>query len=137
MLNDSDATRENIANGVIEHLGQAGPDGVAVLFFSGHGIQMGENIGLTGALDPEPRGDGDEAIFIYGHGGESSVLLDEELGFLIETIDAGRALVVVDACFSGEITRGPADGRSRRSSTSTTRRSRRAFGYRRTSLAPN
>ena len=37
------------------------------------------------------------------------MLLDEELGFLIETIDAGRALVVVDACFSGEITRGPGD----------------------------
>lgn len=110
VLNDSDATRENIANGVIEHLGQAGPDGVAVLFFSGHGIHVGENIGLTGALDPEPRGDGDEAIFIYGHGGESSVLLDEELGFLIETIEAGRALVVVDACYSGEITRGSADG---------------------------
>ena len=29
---------------------------------------------------------------------------------LIETINAGRTLVVVDACFSGEITRGPADG---------------------------
>ena len=36
--------------------------------------------------------------------------MDEELGFLIETIDAGRALVVVDACFSGEITRASGDG---------------------------
>ena len=108
-LNDSEATRENIANGIVQHLGQAGPDGVAVFFYSGHGTQIGQNIGLTGALDPEPRGDGDEAIYIYGHDQESSVLLDEELGFLIETIDAGRALVVVDACFSGEITRGPGD----------------------------
>ena len=109
ILNDSQATRENIANGVIQHLGQAGPDGVAVFFYSGHGTQMGENIGLTGRLDPEPRGDGDEAIYLYGHSQESSVLLDEEIGFLIETIDAGRALVVVDACFSGEITRGASD----------------------------
>lgn len=109
VLNDSEATRENIANGVIQHLGQAGPDGVAVFFYSGHGTQMGENIGLTGRLDPEPRGDGDEAIYIYGHSQESSVLLDEEIGFLIETLDAGRALVVVDACFSGEITRGASD----------------------------
>ena len=109
VLNDSDATRENIANGIVQHLGQAGPDGVAVFFYSGHGMQMGENIGLTGALDPEPKGDGDEAIYIYGHSEDSSVLLDEELGFLIETIEAGRALVVVDACFSGEITRASGD----------------------------
>ncbi len=109
VLNDSDATRENIANGIVQHLGQAGEEGVAVFFYSGHGMQMGQNLGLTGSLDPEPRGDGDEAIYIYGYSDESSVLLDEELGFLIETIDAGRALVVVDACFSGEITRGASD----------------------------
>jgi len=107
-LTDSEATRENIANGIVQHLGQAGPDGVAVFFYSGHGTQIGDNIGLTGSLDPEPRGEGDEALYIYGYNQESSVLLDEELGFLIETIDAGRALVVVDACYSGEITRGPA-----------------------------
>jgi hypothetical protein len=109
VLNDSDATRDNIANGIVQHLGQAGPDGTAVFFYSGHGTQIGRNIGLTGALDPEPRGDGDEAIYIYGYDQESSVLLDEELGFLIETIDAGKSLVVVDACFSGEITRGAGD----------------------------
>ena len=110
VLNDADATRENIANGVVQHLGQAGPDGVAVLFYSGHGTQIGQNIGLTGVLDPELRGDGDEGIYIYGHDEESSVILDEELGYLIESIDAGRALVVVDACFSGEITRASGDG---------------------------
>ncbi len=108
-LNDSDATRENIAQGVARHLGQAGPDGVAVFFYSGHGTQIGENIGLTGSLDPEPRGDGDEAIYIYGPNYDSSVILDEELGYLIETIDAGRTLVIVDACFSGEITRASGD----------------------------
>ena len=108
-LNDADATRQNIAQGVAQHLGQAGPDGVAVLFYSGHGTQIGENIGLTGSLDPEPRGQGDEAIFVYGPEFESSVILDEELGFLIESIDAGRTLVVVDACFSGEITRASGD----------------------------
>ena len=108
-LRDADATRQNIAQGIALHLGQAGPDGVAVFFYSGHGTQIGENIGLTGSLDPEPRGEGDEAIYIYGHDFESAVILDEELGYLIETIDAGRALVVVDVCFSGEITRASGD----------------------------
>jgi len=107
-LTDSEATRQNIANGIVRHLGQAGPDGVAVFFYSGHGAQMHENIGLTGALDPEPRGDGDEAIYVYGTSRESSVILDEELGYLMETLDADRSLVVVDACYSGEITRAPA-----------------------------
>lgn len=109
-LNDDEATRENIANGILQHLGQAGPDGVAVFFYSGHGMQVGQNIGLTGALDPEPAGEGDEALYIYGYDQESTALLDEELGYLIETIDAGRALVAVDACFSGEITRASGDG---------------------------
>ncbi len=108
-LNDSRATRANIAQGVVQHLGQAGPDGVAVLFYSGHGTQIGENIGLTGSLDPEPRGEGDEAIYIYGPDYQSSVILDEELGYLIESIDAGRKFVVVDACHSGEITRASGD----------------------------
>lgn len=109
MLTDSDATRENIANGILQHLGQAGPDGVAVFFYSGHGMQVGANIGLTGALDPEPRGDGDEALYIYGYDQDSSMLLDEELGFLLESLEAGRTLAVVDACFSGEITRAAGD----------------------------
>lgn len=108
-LNDDEATRENIANGILQHLGQAGPDGVAVFFYSGHGMQVGQNIGLTGALDPEPAGEGDEALYIYGYDEESTALLDEEIGYLIETIGAGRTLVAVDACFSGEITRASGD----------------------------
>jgi hypothetical protein len=104
-LTDSDATRANIAQGVAQHLGQAGPNGVAFFFYSGHGTQIGENIGVTGSLDPE-NAEGDQAIYVYGPDYESSVILDEELGYLIETIDAGRAMVAVDACFSGSVTRG-------------------------------
>ncbi|MGE0158002.1 MAG: caspase family protein [Gemmatimonadales bacterium] len=104
MLSDGDATRENIAQGIAQHLGQAGPDGLAFFFYSGHGTQIGENVGVTGALDPENE-EGDQAIYVYGSDYESSVILDEELGYLIETIDAGRTMVAIDACFSGSITR--------------------------------
>jgi hypothetical protein len=103
-LNDANATRENIARGIVEHLGQAGPNGVAVFFYSGHGTQIGANVGVTGSLDPE-NANGDQAIYVYGPDARSSVILDEELGYLIETLDAGRALVVVDACYSGSVTR--------------------------------
>jgi hypothetical protein len=107
-LNDADATRENIAQGIAQHLGQAGPDGVAVFFYSGHGTQIGENIGVTGSLDPE-NAEGDQAIYVYGADYRSSVIVDEELGYLMETLDAGRTLVLVDACFSGTVTRASGD----------------------------
>jgi len=105
-LTDADATRQNIAQGIAQHLGQAGPNGLAYFFYSGHGTQIGQNIGVTGSLDPE-NAEGDQAIYVYGSDYESSVILDEELGYLIETLDAGRAMVAIDACFSGSITRGP------------------------------
>lgn len=104
-LTDSDATRENIAQGIAQHLGQAGSNGLAFFFYSGHGTQIGENIGVTGSLDPENE-EGDQAIYVYGADYESSVILDEELGYLIETLEAGRSMVAVDACFSGSVTRG-------------------------------
>ena len=107
-LIDEQATRANVANGIVQHLGQAGPEGAAVFFFSGHGTQMGRNIGIGPPLDPEPRGRGDEALVVHGMSRQSSIILDEELGYLIESIDAGRSLVLVDACYSGQITRGPA-----------------------------
>ena len=107
-LIDEQATRANVANGIVQHLGQAGPDGTAVFFFSGHGTQVGKNVGIGPPLDPEPRGRGDEALVVHGPNRESSILLDEELGYLIESTEAGRSLVLVDACFSGQITRGPA-----------------------------
>jgi hypothetical protein len=103
-LTDADATRENIAQGIAQHLGQAGPNGLAFFFYSGHGTQIGENVGVTGALDPE-NAEGDQAIYVYGSDYESSVILDEELGYLMETLEAGRSMVAVDACYSGSVTR--------------------------------
>jgi hypothetical protein len=103
-LTDADATRENIAQGIAQHLGQAGPNGLAFFFYSGHGTQIGENVGVTGRLDPE-NAEGDQAIYVYGSDYESSVILDEELGYLMETLEAGRSMVAVDACYSGSVTR--------------------------------
>jgi hypothetical protein len=104
-LQNEDATRANIAQGIAQHLGQAGPNGLAVLYYSGHGAQVGDNVGITGALDTEPTGQ-DQALVVYGPPDISSAILDEELGYLIESLDAGRTLVVLDACFSGSATRG-------------------------------
>jgi len=70
MLTDENATRSAIANAFIRHLGQAGPDGVAVFFYSGHGTQMQGNIGISAPLDPEEDGI-DESLYVWGQTSES------------------------------------------------------------------
>ncbi len=100
-----EATREHIAEAFLRHLGQAGPDGVAVFFYSGHGMRMANNVGLTGSLDPESTDNRDEALYIWGDDGKGSVLLDDELGFLADRLRTNRVLFIMDACFSGTGTR--------------------------------
>ena len=47
LLLDEEADREHIIDAFQRHLGQAGPEGTALFFYSGHGMQLGENRGLT------------------------------------------------------------------------------------------
>jgi hypothetical protein len=105
VLLDGDGNREHILNAFLRHLGQAGPDGLAVFYYSGHGLQLESNYGLTAPLDPEPDGM-DEALAVWGEGFDS-VILDDELGFTADRLEAGRTLILIDACFSGTGTRAP------------------------------
>lgn len=102
LLTDTDATRANLANGILQHLGQAGPDGVAVFFFSGLGTRMDADLGLTGAMDADSSRQGDGALVVHGYGDEASVLLDDELAYLLGALEAGRTVVVLDTSFEGE-----------------------------------
>lgn len=112
MLYDQDATRDNIATGFAEHLGQAGPNGSTVFFYSGHGTQLDENIGLTAPVDNESNGL-DEALYVYGADYRSSVLLDDEIGFLADQLRSDHTLIVIDACYSGTVSRGPGDSQAK------------------------
>lgn len=111
-ITDREATREHVAEAFLRHLGQAGPEGVAVFYYSGHGMQMEENLALTGNLDPEPD-NVDEALVVWGADGRGGVVLDDELGFLASRLRTDRVLVIMDACFSGTGTRGAAGGQSK------------------------
>ncbi len=102
LLTDDEGNRAHIANAFDRHLSQAGPGGLAVFYYSGHGTQMEGN---HGQLDDEPDGK-DEALAVWGSGG-SGILLDDELGYLVDRLSAGRVLILLDACFSGTGTRGP------------------------------
>ena len=111
-ITDRDATREHVAQAFLRHLGQAGPDGVAVFYYSGHGMQMEENLALTGNMDPE-QDNVDEALVMWGENGRGGVLLDDELGFLASRLRTDRVLMIMDACFSGTGTRGASGGQAK------------------------
>lgn len=107
-ITDREATREHIVNAALRHLGQAGPNGVAVFYYSGHGTQLDGNFGATGAQDDEDDGK-DEAIVLWGRGDRTAVLVDDELGYLSDRLPAGRAMFILDACHSGTGMRGTPD----------------------------
>ncbi len=107
-LRDARATRRNLIAAFREGLGRAGEGDLAVFYYSGHGIQTAENMGLTGAADPEADGR-DEALFLA----DGSLLLDDELGWMVDRLRTDRALLVLDSCFSGTGSRG-ASGHSKR-----------------------
>lgn len=101
-LTDRNGSRDQIINAFRRFLAQAGPNGTVVFYYSGHGTQLDENVGLTGADDPEEDGK-DEAIYVWGNTAEEkgSLILDDELGILANEQGAGRVMLVLDACFSG------------------------------------
>ena len=105
VLLDEDANREGIINAFTRHLGQAGPNGVAVFYYSGHGMQLRENVATGGSRDAE-EDNVDEALYIYGNNERSSVLVDDEIGHLTSLLKTDRLLLIVDACHSGTGSRG-------------------------------
>jgi hypothetical protein len=99
LVTDREATRDRILQAAERHLGQAGAEGVAVFYYSGHGTQLDGDFGTLAPTDREPDGR-DEALLVWGseHG---SLILDDELGALSDRLRAGRALFILDACHSG------------------------------------
>ena len=95
VIKDRYATLDNIHYAINSFLGSVPEDGVAVLYYSGHGVQ------LTADNDSESDKK-DEALYL----GDSSYLLDDELYALIGCLDSQKVVVIVDACHSGGISRG-------------------------------
>lgn len=102
LINDAEATRDHILTAARRHLGQAGPGGSALFYYSGHGTQLDENMG---AQDNEPDGR-DEALYVWGTGDRSTIILDEEIGAVMAGLRSTRRMVVLDSCHSGTGTLG-------------------------------
>lgn len=101
VLADGAATAAAVEEGILGHLGQAGPGDTALLWFSGHGTEYP-------ALTPEelliePTGWCQALVCADGP------LPDKRLGVLLDGAAAGgaRVVAVLDSCFSGGAGRDP------------------------------
>jgi hypothetical protein len=107
VLTDADAQRDHVIEAFARHLGQAGPGGSALFYYSGHGTQLPDTFLGFGASDEDDQSD--EALVLWGTGGDFGFLVDEEVGALADNLSAGHRLVVLDNCHSGTGSRGPGE----------------------------
>ena len=110
VLTDAQATRQAIVDGFRQHLSQAGPQDVALFYYSGHGSQAPSPPEFW-HLEPDRL---DETLVCW----DSRLpepnhwdLADKELAQLISEVAAGGAhvVVVLDCCHSGSGTRAAAE----------------------------
>ncbi len=103
-LVDAEAKRQAVADGFRQHLAQAGPDDVALFYYSGHGSQE-ESPPELWAGEPDHL---NETLVCYdSRTADGWDLADKELAALIAEVAAQGAHVVVilDCCHSGSGTR--------------------------------
>lgn len=103
-LKNSEATRDNIISGFRNHLRQAGPEDIALFYYSGHGSQESAPSEFW-HLEPDRL---NETLVCYDSrtaGGWD--LADKELALLIAEVAKKRPhiLCVLDCCHSGSGTR--------------------------------
>jgi hypothetical protein len=106
VLVDGVATRAAITDALRDHLAQAGPDDVAMFWFSGHGSQQPV---ADEFWHLEPSGLNQTLVCADSRRGGVPDLADKEISALLDRIAAGGAhtLVVLDCCHSGGGTRDP------------------------------
>lgn len=109
ILRDAEATRAGIRAAFRDLARTTTPQDRVLYYHSGHGTRVRDR---TGDEDDQE----DEALLPYDAslndaGDPYNVLLDDEIGNLLNAIPAREVIVLVDACFSGTVTRGPATGK--------------------------
>ncbi len=84
-----------------------GPDDRVLIYFSGHGAQVRDQNGdETDTVDEALVAyDSSHVVGADGEPGITDVLLDDDFGRLLAAIPSRDILVLVDACFSGTVTR--------------------------------
>lgn len=91
-LLNSDATMANF-EAAFDRIGAvAGPDDTLVIFYSGHGGRLERPDGPD-SKDPDGM---DETIVLY-----DQELTDDRLAQMLDSMNVGKVLLVMDSCFSG------------------------------------
>ncbi len=91
LLTDAQATTGGIRNAIQQIADRAGPDDTFVFFYSGHGGRVPRS--SPQASDPDGL---DETIALY-----DGSINDDEFSQLLDQVNAGKIILVLDACFSG------------------------------------
>ncbi|MBL7261132.1 caspase family protein [Paractinoplanes lichenicola] len=103
LLNEQ-ATRDAVVGAITSHLGQAGPDDVALFWFAGHGSDWPVP---AWAKRIEPTGRLQSLVCADSRSGTVPDLWDKELSLLLDDVSdrAGHVAVVLDSCHSDGATR--------------------------------
>ncbi len=109
ILTDAAATRQAVIDAFRTHLGQAGPQDVALFYYSGHGSQQATPPEFWGV---EPDHVDETLVLVDSRLPGQWDLADKELATLISEVAATgcHLLVVLDCCHSGDATRASEDG---------------------------
>lgn len=109
VLTDAAATRDAVVAAIRDHLGQAGPDDVALLYYSGHGSQQDAPAELWPG---EPDHRNETLVLVDSRLPGRWDLADKELAVLLGAVAArgGHVVTVLDFCHSGGGTRDAAPG---------------------------
>ena len=87
----------------LEKIKTAQPEDALVIYYAGHGMSSG---GRFYILPHDFTGSGDDEIL------KKQAISDLELNDILEKVDAGRLLMVIDACQSGQALGGQNEGRA-------------------------
>ncbi len=124
MLENQDATRENVIGGFRSHLGKAGKDDVALFLYCGHGARWA-SANEFHRFYPEKMDEGLVCIDSRAPGGFD--LADKEIAVLLSEVahNEPHLAVIFDCCHSGSGTRGVPDALVRRARQTHTRHDER------------
>ena len=108
---NKDATKKNLLITFEKQLGKAGPEDIALFYYSGHGSY--EN--TSPEFETYDSMNQNETLVCYdsrlrGH----EDLADKEIAVLLERLDpTSQKILILDCCHTGSITRGELKGLSR------------------------
>lgn len=104
---DTEATRAGILAALEKLAGQAGPEDLVYVHYSGHGSQVMDQNG-------DEADEADETL--VPHDGRTPGVpdvVDDEIAAILDRMTVGMAVIVLDSCHSGTATRGETGFRTR------------------------